>query len=86
MGPTPTLPTKARTTPKRKISEHEFTITLYQGLKRQIREMCKAVQLTVVRLVRTDFGPLNIGKLKPGEYRHLTSEELATLKKTVGIC
>lgn len=71
-----TLPTEVK-----RISKNKFEIVLYQGLKRQIREMCKALGLNVVTLHRTDIGPLNIGTLKLGEFRYLTNKEIATLKK-----
>ena len=44
-------------------------ITLTEGKRRQIRRMLKAVDLLVLRLIRTGIGPLRLGKLKPGEYR-----------------
>ncbi len=64
-----------------RLGKTKFQITLYQGLKRQIREMCKALGLTVVTLHRTDIGPLNIGDLKPGQHRYLTNKEIASLKR-----
>lgn len=70
-----TIPAKVH-----KISSNEFEITLYQGLKRQIREMCKLININIVILKRTDIGPLNIGKLKTGEYRNLSKKEENILK------
>lgn len=64
-----------------RLGKSKFQITLYQGLKRQIREMCGVLGLTVVTLHRTDIGPLNIGDLKSGDYRFLTNKEIASLKK-----
>ncbi len=64
-----------------RLGKTKFQITLYQGLKRQIREMCGVLGLTVVTLHRTDIGPLNIGDLKTGQYRFLTNKEIASLKK-----
>lgn len=57
-----------------------FNITLHQGIKRQIRIMCKKVGLSVEILHRTDIGPINIGNLKPGEYRNLNPTEIKKLK------
>jgi hypothetical protein len=34
----------------------------------------------VQRLVRTHFATLSLGNLRPGEWRHLTEAEVATLK------
>ncbi|MFZ5437981.1 MAG: pseudouridine synthase [Patescibacteria group bacterium] len=51
-------------------------ITLYQGLNRQIRRMMKAINLEVKKLVRVAVGGLVLGKLKPGEARLLTKQEI----------
>lgn len=63
-----------------RLGKTKFQITLYQGLKRQIREMCGVLGLMVVTIHRTDIGPLNIGDLKTGQYRFLTNKEIASLK------
>ncbi|MEF2232072.1 MAG: pseudouridine synthase [Pseudodesulfovibrio sp.] len=60
-------------------------ITLIQGINRQIRRMCQESGLTILRLCRVRQGPLALGKLKRGEWRELTSEELTALKKAVGL-
>ena len=59
-----------------KLDARSFGITLNQGMKRQIREMCRAVELTVKALERISIGHLTLGNLKPGEYRDLKKEEL----------
>ncbi len=61
-----------------------FSITIHEGRNRQIRRMCEAVSLSVVRLKRVRYGSLSIGALKPGEYRSLTSAEVAGLSKPTG--
>lgn len=60
-------------------------MTLNQGLNRQIRRMCRDLGLTVLRLVRMSAGPVFLGDLKPGAVRDLTPNELAALKKAVGL-
>lgn len=55
-------------------------IILHQGLHRQIRRMMMALNLEVERLQRVAIGPLELGKLKPGNARPLTSAEIETLK------
>ena len=52
---------------------------LTEGRKRQIREMCGQLALPVVRLVRIRIGSLLLGRLKPGEWRFLSPQEVATL-------
>ncbi|MBT1076854.1 pseudouridine synthase [Geobacter grbiciae] len=55
------------------------SITIHEGRYRQVRRMCEAVSLSVVRLRRVRYGALSMGDLKIGEYRHLTSGEVAAL-------
>jgi 23S rRNA pseudouridine2605 synthase len=55
-------------------------VILKEGRKRQIREVGKQIGLPVVRIVRIRIGTLRLGTLKAGEWRYLTSEELAELK------
>jgi 23S rRNA pseudouridine2605 synthase len=64
-----------------RFGKNKFEITLYQGIKRQIREMCAVLGLNVVSIHRTDIGPLNIGDLKMGAFRNLTNKEVKALKK-----
>ena len=59
----------------------EFTIA--EGKNRQIRKMCEAVKLQIVRLKRNAVGNIKLGMLKPGEWAELTAEELKGLKALV---
>src|SRR3990172_3077322 len=63
-----------------RIGYDSFRITLFQGMKRQIREMCKDVGLTVKMLNRLSIGPIELGNLRVGKYRMLTQEEVGQLK------
>lgn len=67
----------------KKVRNHEFEITLYEGIKRQIRESCKFVGLTVLELKRISIGTLLLGDLKEGEIRKLTQDEIKYLKGLV---
>lgn len=60
-------------------------LTLHEGRKRQVKRMCQAVGHPVVRLHRERFGPLSLHDLPPGAWRHLTPEEVAVLKRAVGL-
>jgi len=53
--------------------------TLHEGRNRQIRRMCQAVGLEVMRLKRTQIGPLKLGMLAAGQSRELTAEEARKL-------
>lgn len=55
-------------------------ITLHEGRNRQIRRMCSAVGLQVVRLKRSAEGPVKLGMLQPGEYRELKKSEISALR------
>ncbi|MBP0979387.1 MAG: rRNA pseudouridine synthase [Oscillospiraceae bacterium] len=57
-----------------------FNITISEGKNRQIRKMCEAVGLNIIRLKRISIGSLKLGMLKPGQYKYLTPEEIRAIK------
>ena len=56
-----------------------LSITIHEGRNRQIRRMCEAVSLSVVRLKRVRYGSLALGDLRSGEFRFLTEAEARQL-------
>lgn len=56
-----------------------FEITIREGRNRQIRRMCEAADLRVLRLRRTQEGTLRLGMLPSGKWRELTKEEIESL-------
>lgn len=58
-------------------------ITIHEGRNRQVRRMCAAVGHPVRRLVRVRIGPLADRQLPPGQWRHLTTDELHALQRAV---
>ena len=54
-------------------------IVIHEGRNRQIRRMCEAIGHPVRRLVRMRIGPLSDRRLKPGEWRELTTDEVRRL-------
>ncbi|SNB46040.1 pseudouridine synthase [Geobacter sp. DSM 9736] len=52
-----------------------FSITIHEGRYRQVRRMCETVGLSVVRLKRIRYGSLDLGDLRPGQYRLLSPGE-----------
>ena len=56
-----------------------LSVTICQGLNRQIRRMCAQAGLTVRRLRRVREGSLLLGNLPPGKWRSLTAAEVAAL-------
>lgn len=58
-------------------------LTIHEGRNRQVRRMLDAVGHPVKRLVRTRIGPLTDRNLTPGEWRHLSDDELRELERAV---
>jgi 23S rRNA pseudouridine2605 synthase len=67
-------------------SEHatELELTLTQGKKRQIRHMCRALDLHLVHLHRRQIGPLTDANLALGSWRLLSPNEVEALWQAVG--
>jgi 23S rRNA pseudouridine2604 synthase len=76
IGEAITKPCKIKAEPNAK---RIFRITLKQGLNRQIRRMCNALDYQVIKLQRVRIMNIKLGNLKPGEWRELTEDEVATL-------
>ena len=77
--PDPHLPPRPKpVTPHGPVAWME--IKLREGKNRQIRHMTAAVGLPTLRLVRVAIGKIQLGSLKPGEWRDLTQNELNLLK------
>ena len=55
-------------------------MTIREGKNRQIRRMCEAVGLEVIRLRRSAMGAVKLGMLQPGQYRELTKSEVDALR------
>ena len=58
-----------------------ISVTIHEGRYRQVRRMCDTVGISVVRLKRCRYGSLDLGTLKPGEFRLLTADEVRELGK-----
>lgn len=58
-----------------------LSVTIHEGRNRQVRRMCEAVGHPVVRLRRVRIGPIADPHIRPGEFRDLTSKEVAALKR-----
>ncbi|MBM2620428.1 rRNA pseudouridine synthase [Actinoplanes sp. LDG1-06] len=62
----------------------QVEIVLHEGRKHIVRRMMEEVGHPVTRLIRTAVGPVRLGDLRPGGFRHLSSAEVAALYKTAG--
>ena len=60
-----------------------YEVRLYEGRNNQIRVMFKHFGRLVEKLRRVRIGPIELDGLKPGEFRHLSAEELRQLKRAL---
>lgn len=79
-----TLPAKV------KLLRHEgdktwMELTITEGRNQQVRRMGDATGFRVMRLARTSFAGIVAEGLAPGQWRYLTADELAALKKQYGV-
>ena len=59
-----------------------LALVMQEGRKREVRRLLKAVGLPVRRLKRIRFGPLELGHMKPGQWRDLDPGEVRRLLGT----
>lgn len=62
---------------------HSFKITLRQGLNRQIRRMCEALDYEVIALRRIRIMNISLGKLPVGHWRLLEDREIDELNQSL---
>jgi 23S rRNA pseudouridine2605 synthase len=60
-----------------------YEVRLIEGRQNQIRLMFKHFGRLVEKLRRVRIGFLELGPLKPGEFRHLTPAEVARFRKSL---
>jgi len=60
-----------------------FRITLIQGLNRQIRRMCEALDFSVKMLKRVRIMNVHLGPLKVGQWRSLNPDEVMVMMRMV---
>jgi 23S rRNA pseudouridine2605 synthase len=58
-------------------------IAIAEGRKRQVRRMFSALHHPVLELHRETFGPVGLGGLAPGAFRHLSNDEVSSLRAAV---
>jgi len=66
-----------------KESQFVFKMILTQGLNRQIRRMCEYLGYNVRKLKRSRIMNVELGSLKPGEWRYLTMQEMKEINQSV---
>ena len=60
-----------------------YEVKLFEGRNNQIRIMFKHFGRLVEKLRRVKIGPIELGPLKPGQFRHLEAEEVDKLKRAI---
>ena len=75
-----TLPADVTRLPTHRSDRAVLRITIREGRNRQVRRMCEAVAHPVRGLKRIRIGTISDRRLKPGEWRELTVQEIRTLQ------
>ncbi|QXP74028.1 23S rRNA pseudouridine(2604) synthase RluF [Tenacibaculum sp. AHE15PA] len=79
----PILGTVTQKCKVKKINDFTFQIILTQGLNRQIRRMCEYLEYEVTKLKRERIMNVSLDKLKPGDWRELTSDEMKEINEMI---
>jgi 23S rRNA pseudouridine2605 synthase len=74
----PTAPARVRVVGTRGDAT-AIELTIHEGRNRQVRRMCDEIGHPVRRLIRTRVGPVRDDRLRAGEWRALTVEEVRAL-------
>jgi 23S rRNA pseudouridine2605 synthase len=72
----PTAPATAR-----RLRPARVELTIHEGRTHQVKRMLAEVGHPVTRLHRSRYGPLEAGGLAEGEWRELSTDEVATLRR-----
>jgi 23S rRNA pseudouridine2605 synthase len=63
----------------------QIEVVLHEGRNRQLRRMLEAVGHPIIRLRRARYAGLGPGRLRPGDWRELTRDEVRALRRLVGL-
>jgi 23S rRNA pseudouridine2605 synthase len=69
----------------RRLGASRIELVLHEGRNRQVRRMLETVGHPVTRLRRARYAGLGPGRLRPGEWRELTRDEVRALRRLVGL-
>ena len=67
------------------LSPQWIEVTIHEGRYHIIRRLMEAVGVDVLRLIRTNFGPISLGDTPEGRWRDLNSAELLSLQNALDI-
>lgn len=66
-------------------NDKRFSLVITEGKKHQIRRMCAALGFQIQSLKRTRVMNVELGKLKPNQYRKLAGQELETFLQSLNV-
>jgi pseudouridine synthase len=69
----------------RRLGPSRIELTLHEGRNRQVRRMCEAVGHPVRQLHRSGYAGLDLRGVAPGDHRALARDEVAALRRLVGL-
>lgn len=62
-----------------------YEVTIHEGRYHIVRRIFESLGHPVLQLIRTNFGPISVGELKPGRFRHLNGVEIENLFNVLSI-
>ena len=69
----------------KQLSPQWIEVTIHEGRYHIIRRLMEAVDVVVLRLIRTKFGPISLGDTPEGRWRDLNGGELSNLQKALDL-
>ena len=69
----------------KELSANWIEVSIHEGRYHIIRRLMEAVDVNVLRLIRTGFGPISLGDTPEGRWRDLNSGELTNLRNVLNL-
>ena len=69
----------------KELSPTWLEVSIHEGRYHIIRRLMEAVDVQVLRLIRTNFGPISLGDTPVGRWRNLNEGELTNLRNVLGL-
>ena len=67
----------------KQLSANWIEVKIHEGRYHIIRRLMEAVGVEVLRLIRTNFGPISLGDTPEGRWRDLNEQELLNIQKAL---
>jgi 23S rRNA pseudouridine2605 synthase len=69
----------------KQLSQNWIEVKIHEGRYHIIRRLMEAVGVEVLRLIRTNFGPISLGDTPEGRWRDLNEQELFNIQKALDL-